>query len=55
MIGIYTNEQAGTYEEISEAYLQKIKDYTEYKNTMKNMLNIFLSKQNKRHYKTYQR
>lgn len=45
--GIYTNEQAGTYEEISEAYLQKIKDYTEYKNTMKNMLNIFLSKQNR--------
>ena len=45
--GIYTNEQAGTYEEISEAYLQKIKDYTEYKNAMKNMLNIFLSKQNK--------
>lgn len=45
--GKYTNEQAGTFDEISELYLKKIKKYTEYKSEMKNMLNIFLSREDK--------
>lgn len=45
--GKYTNDQAGTFDEISELYLKKIKEYTEYKNEMKNMLNIFLSRKYK--------
>lgn len=45
--GVYINEEAGTYNEITDAYIKKIKDYTEYKKEMKNMLNIFLSKKSK--------
>lgn len=45
--GIYTNKNAGVYEEMNDNYLKKIKQYTEYRTVMKEMLDIFLSKKDK--------
>lgn len=44
--GVDVNKKAGTYN-ITDIYLEKIRKYTNYKKTMKNFQNIFLSKKDK--------
>ena len=43
--GIYTNESAGTYTDLGEDYIDKIREHTMYKEIMEEMRDIFLGKQ----------